>query len=60
MTPHARWSVHSTYKTSPLLQRLQRGRPYVMIHPGVAKERGIADGDLVKMSNDLAEVVVMA
>ena len=24
MTPHARWSIHSTYKTSAILQRLQR------------------------------------
>ena len=28
MTPHARWSIHSTYKTSPILLRLQRGKPY--------------------------------
>ncbi len=37
MTPHARWSIHSTYKTSPILLRLQRGKPYVMINPEVAE-----------------------
>ncbi len=60
MTPHARWSIHSTYKTSPTLQRLQRGRPFVMLNPAVAKARGIADGDDVRLWNDLGEVVLMA
>jgi complex iron-sulfur molybdoenzyme family reductase subunit alpha len=60
MTPHARWSIHSTYKTSPTLLRLQRGKPYVMINPEVAAARGINDGDDVKMKNELGEAVLMA
>jgi DMSO reductase family type II enzyme molybdopterin subunit len=60
MTPHARWSIHSTYKTSPILQRLQRGKPYVMINPKVAAARGIKDGDDVRMFNELGQVVLMA
>jgi len=60
MTPHARWSIHSTYKTSPILLRLQRGKPYVMLNPDVAKAKGIADGDDVRMWNDLGEVILMA
>lgn len=60
MTPHARWSIHSTYKTSPTLLRLHRGRPYVCINPKVAKERGIRDGQDVKMTNELGTVVLMA
>jgi complex iron-sulfur molybdoenzyme family reductase subunit alpha len=60
MTPHARWSIHSTYKTSPILQRLQRGKPYVMLNPRVAAGKGIADGDEVRLWNDLGEVVLMA
>ncbi|MBE2249690.1 MAG: molybdopterin-dependent oxidoreductase [Myxococcus sp.] len=60
MTPHARWSIHSTYKTSPLLLRLQRGQPVIMVNPEVAKKRGIADGDQVKMFNELGEVRLMA
>jgi DMSO reductase family type II enzyme molybdopterin subunit len=60
MTPHARWSIHSTYKTSPTLLRLQRGAPYVMINPEVAAARGINDGDNVKMKNELGEAIVMA
>ncbi len=60
MTPHARWSIHSTYKTSTLLLRLQRGKPWVMLNPGTADKRGIRDGDTVVMSNELARVEVIA
>lgn len=60
MTPHARWSIHSTYKTSPLLLRLQRGMPYIMIHPALARERKIQDGDRVELFNELARVQMMA
>lgn len=59
MTPHARWSIHSTYKTSPILLRLQRGKPCVMVNPEVAKARGIQDGETIKMFNELGEVRVM-
>jgi len=60
MTPHARWSIHSTYKVSPVLLRLQRGRPCVMLHPSVARAREIADGDEVRMWNDLGEARLVA
>jgi len=60
MTPHARWSIHSTYKTSATLLRLQRGEPYVMISPKAADTRGIRDGDSIIMFNDIAEVKLMA
>ena len=60
MTPHARWSIHSTYKTSPTLLRLNRGKPYVMINPEIAAQRGILDGDDVKMWNGLGDAIVMA
>jgi complex iron-sulfur molybdoenzyme family reductase subunit alpha len=60
MTPHARWSIHSTYKTSPILLRLQRGKPAVMLNPEVAARRGIADGDDVRVWNGLGEAVFMA
>lgn len=60
MTPHARWSIHSTYKTSPMLLRLQRGKPCAMVNPETAARRGIADGDDVRVWNDLGETVLMA
>ncbi len=60
MTPHARWSIHSTYKTSPVLLRLGRGKPWVTLNPEVAKAKGIADGDQVRLFNDLGEFFAMA
>jgi len=60
MTPHARWSIHSTYKTSPTLLRLQRGKPYAMINTETARRRGINDGEDIRMFNDLGDCIVMA
>ncbi|MCM2334126.1 MAG: molybdopterin-dependent oxidoreductase, partial [Anaeromyxobacteraceae bacterium] len=60
MTPHARWSIHSTYKASPTLLRLQRGEPCLMVNPKVASARGIRDGDRVRLWNDLGEAWLVA
>jgi complex iron-sulfur molybdoenzyme family reductase subunit alpha len=61
MTPHARWSIHSNYKTSRTLQRLQRGgKPYVMINPVIADKKGIKDNDEVKVYNNLGSFYAQA
>ncbi len=60
MTPHARWSIHSNWKTSRTLQRLQRGKPYVQINREVAKIKGIKDGDEIRIYNALGEFYAMA
>jgi len=60
MTPHARWSIHSNYKTSRILQRLQRGMPYVALNTKVAEIKGIKDGDEVKVYNNIGEFYAMA
>jgi complex iron-sulfur molybdoenzyme family reductase subunit alpha len=60
MTPHARWSIHSNYKTSRTLQRLQRGKPYVGINKKVAEIKGIKDGDEIRVYNQLGEFFAMA
>ncbi len=60
MTPHARWSIHSNYKASRTLQRLQRGVPYIQVNPIVAKQKGIADGDTIRIYNVLGEFYAMA
>ncbi len=60
MTPHSRWSIHSTYKVSPTLLRLQRGEPCLTLNPATARQKGIADGDRVRMWNALGEVVLQA
>jgi len=61
MTPHARWSIHSNYKTSRILQRLQRGGvPYGQINNLVAAKMGVKDGDMLRVFNTLSEFFVMA
>jgi anaerobic selenocysteine-containing dehydrogenase len=60
MTPHARWSIHSTFKTSPTLLRLQRGEPALMLSPVTAARKGIRDGDRIRMWNDIGEAYLQA
>lgn len=60
MTPHARWSIHSNYKASRTLQRLQRGVPYMQINRLIADKKGIKDGETVRVFNALGEFYVMA
>jgi complex iron-sulfur molybdoenzyme family reductase subunit alpha len=60
MTPHARWSIHSNYKTSRTLLRLQRGVPAIQINRVVAEAKGIKDGDTIRIYNALGEFYAMA
>jgi len=39
-TPHSRWSIHSTWRDSSKMLRLQRGEPTVYLNPDDAEERG--------------------
>ncbi|EMA46046.1 molybdopterin-dependent oxidoreductase [Halococcus saccharolyticus] len=57
-TPHGRWSIHSTWRDNKHMLRLQRGEPIVYMHPDDAEERGIEDGDTVRVYNDLDEIEV--
>jgi complex iron-sulfur molybdoenzyme family reductase subunit alpha len=60
MTPHARWSIHSNYKTSRTLLRLQRGVPAIQINRVVAEAKGIKDGETIRIFNALGEFYAMA
>ncbi|MCU4716956.1 nitrate reductase subunit alpha [Halapricum hydrolyticum] len=59
-TPHGRWSIHSTWRDSEKMLRLNRGEPVVFIHPDDAQRRGIEDGDRVEIYNDLSEIEAIA
>jgi len=50
---HARWSIHSLWRTDPLMLRLQRGEPFLLISTQDAEKRGIADDDKTKVYNDV-------
>ncbi|MBW2712905.1 MAG: molybdopterin-dependent oxidoreductase [Deltaproteobacteria bacterium] len=53
---HSRWSVHSTWRDTPMLLRLQRGEPVLYLNPDEAKKIEIADWDWAVLTNDLGEV----
>ena len=52
---HTRWSIHATWRDSPLMLRLQRGVPAVWMSAGDADARGVRDGDRVRVFNDNGE-----
>jgi DMSO reductase family type II enzyme molybdopterin subunit len=57
---HTRWSIHSIWRDQNLLLQLQRGEPVVYINEKDAHERGIADHDWVRVSNDLGAFLARA
>jgi DMSO reductase family type II enzyme molybdopterin subunit len=49
---HARWSIHSVWRDTPLMLKLQRGEPTIYLNPKDMDEMGISDGAWAKLSND--------
>ncbi len=56
---HSRGTVHSLENATPQLMRLHRGEPVVFLNDQAAAERGIADGDRVRIFNDYDSAVLM-
>ncbi len=57
---HTRWSIHSNQRDQALLLRQQRGVPAIFMSHEDAQERGIKDGDDVRVFNDLDEFEIQA
>jgi len=57
---HTRWSIHSNWRDDKLMLQQQRGEPVVFINTADAAERGIRDGETVRVFNDLDEFEIMA
>jgi nitrate reductase alpha subunit len=57
---HTRWSIPATWRDSSLMLRLQRGEPSVWISDRDARERSVADGDRVRVFNDVGEFEAIA
>ncbi len=60
ITPHGRWSIHSTWRDAPTMLRLQRFRPVVQMNPKDAQERGIKDNDWIRVYNENGSFVAKA
>ena len=57
---HARWSIHSIWRDTTMLMRLQRGEPLVYLNPKEAAALGIGDGDWAEISNDYGKIRMRA
>ena len=53
---HARWSIHSTWRDTPMMLRLQRGEPLVYINPIDAERVGVKDFEYVEIFNNYGSV----
>jgi DMSO reductase family type II enzyme molybdopterin subunit len=56
---HIRGSIHSLQSATPHFLRLHRGQPVLFVNDAVAAERGIEDGETIRMYNDLDEIEIM-
>ncbi len=52
---HNRWSIHAMNQANPVILQTHRGEPLVEISPGDAQARGVADNDMIRIWNDIAE-----
>jgi complex iron-sulfur molybdoenzyme family reductase subunit alpha len=55
-TLHARFGMHSMWKDSKLMLRLERGGPLAWMNPKDAGSRGLVDNDWVDVFNDHGKV----
>jgi DMSO reductase family type II enzyme molybdopterin subunit len=56
---HVRGSIHCLQAANPHFMRLHRGQPVLFVNDRVAAERGIQDGETVRLFNDLDATEVM-
>ncbi|MBI5506088.1 MAG: molybdopterin-dependent oxidoreductase, partial [Deltaproteobacteria bacterium] len=57
---HTRWSIHSIWRVTPLMLRLQRGEPSLWMSAEDAAARGVSDNDEVRVRNDRGSFRVRA
>ncbi|ELY91501.1 molybdopterin-dependent oxidoreductase [Natrinema altunense] len=59
MQKHSKWRIHSQWADNAMIRKFN-AEPTLDIHPSDAQDRGIDDGDYVRVYNDRGEVVVRA
>jgi len=57
---HARHGIHSMWRDDSLLLSLQRGEPDIYVSKEDAAERGVADGDLIRVFNSAGHFIAIA
>jgi len=57
---HARHGVHSMFRDDTLMMALQRGQPDVYVNTSDAQERGIVDGDMIRVFNSYGSFIAQA
>jgi DMSO reductase family type II enzyme molybdopterin subunit len=57
---HARHGIHSMWRDAPLLVSLQRGEPDIYVNPNDATERGVEDGEMIRVYNSFGSFIVQA
>ena len=57
---HLRHGIHSMWTDDALLLSLRRGEPDIYVSPQDAGERGVRDGELIRVFNSLGSFVAMA
>jgi DMSO reductase family type II enzyme molybdopterin subunit len=55
---HTRWSIHAAWRDHDKLLQLQRGEPVMFMSPVDARKRGVEDGDLVRVYNDVGQMEI--
>jgi len=57
---HARWSIHASWRDQKHMLQLQRGVPLILVGEKDAADRGIRDGDRVRVYNDVGSFEIIA
>jgi DMSO reductase family type II enzyme molybdopterin subunit len=57
---HDRWSIHASWRDHRTMLQLQRGEPIIFIGEEDAAQRGIRDGDAVRVHNDVGSFELQA
>ena len=60
LTPHQKWSIHSTFTENLLMLTLARGGSVIWLSEDDAKRVGIADNDWIEATNDNGAVAARA
>jgi DMSO reductase family type II enzyme molybdopterin subunit len=53
---HPRWSIHSMNMTNNIIQNTHRGEPFIFLNPEDAKEKGIENGEEIRVVNDVGHL----